>query len=121
VADGRGEEQTASRRYFVSFGQHPSISGYVEQVKLAMTETIVAKVGNFLVEAGIGSLVGILFAPNSGTETREFLAQKARGRGEYTRKRTVELREGAQDLFERGKEIVTQRKKQIAPSVDAGR
>jgi gas vesicle protein len=121
VAYGRGEEQTASRRYFVGFGQHPGISGYMEQVSLAMSETIVSKVGNFLLGVGIGSLIGMLFAPNSGRETRDSLAQRARERSEYTKQRTTEVREGAQDLFERGKEVVTQKKKQIRAAVDAGR
>lgn len=86
-----------------------------------MSETIVSKVGNFLLGVGIGSLIGMLFAPNSGRETRDSLAQWARERSEYTKQRTTEVREGAQDLFERGKEVVTQKKKQIRAAVDAGR
>jgi gas vesicle protein len=86
-----------------------------------MSETIVSKVGNFLLGVGIGSLIGMLFAPNSGRETRDPLAQRARERSEYTKNGTAELGEGAQDLFERGKEVVTQKKKQIRAAVDAGR
>ena len=42
-----------------------------------MSENSGSKVSFFLVGLGIGALVGILFAPKSGEETREFLAQKA--------------------------------------------
>jgi len=42
-----------------------------------MAENTGSKVSYFLVGLGIGALVGILFAPKSGEETREFLAQKA--------------------------------------------
>jgi gas vesicle protein len=43
-----------------------------------MVEKISSKVSYLLVGVGIGSLVGILFAPKSGEDTREYLAQKAR-------------------------------------------
>ena len=39
-----------------------------------------SKVSYFLVGLGIGALVGILFAPKSGEETREFLTQEGRRR-----------------------------------------
>ena len=42
-----------------------------------MSENSGSRVTFFLVGLGIGALVGILFAPQSGEETREFLSQKA--------------------------------------------
>jgi gas vesicle protein len=36
-----------------------------------------SKVSYFLAGLGIGALVGILFAPKSGEETREYLTSKA--------------------------------------------
>ena len=86
-----------------------------------MVEKIGSKVGYFLVGLGIGSLVGILFAPKSGEETREYLAQKVREGNEYGQKKARELTERAEDLVERGKEVVTQTKEQIAAAVDVGR
>jgi gas vesicle protein len=45
-----------------------------------MTEKIDSKVTYFLVGMGVGSLLGILFAPKSGEETREYLSQKVNER-----------------------------------------
>ena len=42
----------------------------------------------FLAGLGVGALVGILYAPKSGRETREDLAQRGREGSEYLRNRT---------------------------------
>ena len=86
-----------------------------------MAETIDSKVSYFLVGLGIGSLIGILLAPKSGKETREYLSEKAKERSEYAQKKAQELRERAEELVERGKEVLTQKKGQIAAAVDVGR
>ena len=49
------------------------------------------------------------------------MSQKVKERNEYAQKKARELREHAEDLVERGKEVVTQKKGQIAAAVDAGR
>jgi gas vesicle protein len=86
-----------------------------------MVEKIISKVRYLLVGVGIGSLVGILSAPKSGEDTREYLAQKAKEGSEYTQKKARELKEHAEDIVERGKEVVTHKKGQIATAIDAGR
>ncbi len=67
---------------------------------------------------GVGSLLGILFAPKSGEETREYLSQNVNEGSEYAQKKLQELRVPAEDLVERGKEVVTEKKEQIAAAVD---
>jgi gas vesicle protein len=84
-------------------------------------EKIISKAGYLLVGLGIGSLVGILFAPKSGEETREYLVQKAREGSQYAQEKVRELKERAEDIAERGKEAVTQKKGQITAAIDAGR
>jgi gas vesicle protein len=86
-----------------------------------MAEKIVSKASYFLVGLGIGSLIGVLLAPKSGEETREYLSQKAREGSEYAQKKVRELKERAEDLVEHGKEVVMQKKEQIATAVDVGR
>ncbi|MGA7314970.1 MAG: YtxH domain-containing protein, partial [Silvibacterium sp.] len=44
----------------------------------------------FLAGLGIGALVGVLFAPKAGKETRENLASSAREGSEYLRQRSRE-------------------------------
>jgi gas vesicle protein len=80
-----------------------------------------SKVSFFLVGLGIGALVGILFAPKSGEETREYLAQKADEGREYAQRKARELRERAEDVLERGKTVAVRQKETLAAAVDAGR
>jgi len=70
---------------------------------------------------GVGALIGILFAPKSGEETREFLTQKAEEGREYAQRKARELRERAEDLVERGKQVAQKQKDSISAAVDAGR
>src|ERR1700738_878062 len=81
----------------------------------------IPNVNYFLVGLGIGSAVGILFAPKSGEENREYLAKKASEGNEYARKNARERKDRAEDAVGRGKETITQTKEQIAAAIDAGR
>ena len=80
-----------------------------------------SKVSYFLVGLGIGALIGILFAPKSGQETREYLSSKAEEGREYAQRKARELRERAEELMERSKEVVSRQKEQLTAAVDAGR
>jgi len=86
-----------------------------------MAENTGSKVSYFLVGLGIGALIGILFAPKSGEETREYLAHKAEEGKEYARNKARELRERAEDLVDRGKQVATRQKETFSAAVDAGR
>ena len=80
-----------------------------------------SKVSFFLVGLGVGTLLGILFAPKSGEETREYLSNKADEGRDYAQKKARELRERAEDLIERSKDIASRQKESISAAVDAGR
>ena len=86
-----------------------------------MSDNAGSKISFFLVGLGIGALVGILFAPKSGEETREYLAQKADEGREYAQRKARELRERADDIIERGKGVAVRQKETISAAVDAGR
>src|SRR5216684_4592676 len=86
-----------------------------------MPDNVGSKISFFLVGLGIGALVGILFAPKSGEETREYLAQKADEGKEYAQKKARELRERAEDLVDRGKQVAVRQKESFSAGVDAGR
>jgi gas vesicle protein len=86
-----------------------------------MSDKVGSRVSFFLVGLGIGALVGILFAPKSGEETREYLAAKADEGKEYAQRKARELRERAEDLIERSKEIMSRQKDAISSAVDAGK
>jgi len=86
-----------------------------------MSDNVGSKISFFLVGLGIGALVGILFAPKSGEETREYLAQKADEGRDYAQRKARELRERADDIIERGKNVAARQKESISAAVDAGR
>jgi gas vesicle protein len=86
-----------------------------------MSDNVGSKVSFFLVGLGIGALIGILFAPKSGEETREYLSSKADEGRDFAQKKARELRERAEDLIERSKEIMARQKDSISSAVDAGK
>lgn len=86
-----------------------------------MADNVGSKVTYFMVGLGIGALVGILFAPKSGEETRDFLTKKADEGKDYAQRKARELRERADELIERGKEVAARKKDSITAAVEAGR
>jgi gas vesicle protein len=60
----------------------------------------------FVAGLGVGALVGILYAPKAGRETREDLITGAREGTEYLRARTRQAAEQVADLVDKGKEHV---------------
>ncbi len=86
-----------------------------------MSDNIGSKVSYFLVGMGIGALIGVLFAPKSGEETREHLTKKAEEGREYAQRKARELRERTEDLIERGKDVAVRQKESLSAAVDAGR
>jgi gas vesicle protein len=86
-----------------------------------MSENSGSRISYFLVGLSVGTLLGILFAPHSGEETRERLTEKAEEGREYAQKKARELRERADELLERSKQVVDRQKEQIAAAVEAGK
>jgi gas vesicle protein len=75
----------------------------------------------FLAGLGVGAVVGVLYAPRSGSETRETLRSKAEEGREYVRERARKAREQASDLVDRGREVAKQQKEQFRSAYEAGR
>jgi gas vesicle protein len=104
----------------------------------------------FLAGLGVGALIGVLYAPKSGRETREDLAQKARDGQDYLRERSKQAAEQMgnamdkgkeqmnqyigrgrdiadrgraqwQDFVERGKNLVNEKGNRVGAAIDAGR
>jgi gas vesicle protein len=86
-----------------------------------MADNIGGKVSYFMVGLGVGALLGILFAPQKGEDTREYLVNKAEEGKEYAQRKARELRERAEDLIERSKDVVKNQKESVSAAVDAGR
>jgi gas vesicle protein len=113
-------------------------------------ESKIHHVAWFIAGLGVGALVGILYAPKSGRETRDDLVSGAREGTEYLRNRTRQAAEEVsalvdkskeqvgeyvergreavdrgraqwEEFVERGKNIVTDQTSRVAAAVDAGR
>ena len=86
-----------------------------------MADNVGSKVSYFLVGLGAGALMGVLFAPKSGEDTREYLAKRADDGREFAQKKAKELRERADELIERGKDVASRKRESLSAAVDAGR
>ena len=86
-----------------------------------MADNVGSKVSYFLVGLGVGALMGVLFAPKSGEETREYLSKRADEGREFAQKKARELRERADELIGRGKDVAVRKRDSISAAVDAGR
>lgn len=75
----------------------------------------------FLFGFGIGLAVGILFAPKSGEETRQYIRTKAGEGREYIKRRGEELKESAEELIERGRDAISRQRETLAAAVEAGK
>lgn len=75
----------------------------------------------FLAGIGVGALIGILYAPKSGRETREDLAQGAREGTEYLRARGRQAAEQAGQIVDKSKEQLNQYVGKGREVVDRGR
>lgn len=62
----------------------------------------------FLAGLGLGALIGVLYAPKAGRETREELLSGAREGSEYLRQRSREAADQVNDLVERGRGQATE-------------
>jgi gas vesicle protein len=80
-----------------------------------------AKLAFFLAGMGIGVTLALLLAPKSGEETRELISRKAGEGRDYVRAKGLELRQDAEDLVEKAKEVVNQQKEQLSAALEAGK
>jgi gas vesicle protein len=78
-------------------------------------------IGWFLAGLGLGAVVGILYAPKSGRETREQLRESAEEGRDYLVARGREAREQVKDYVEKGKDVVGKQRDQINSAIEAGR
>lgn len=97
-----------------------------------MAEDNSSNIGWFLAGLGLGAVIGILYAPKSGKETREQILSSAlegrdyvtarAGEGrEYVVTRANEARESATAWADRTKENIKQQRESITSAIEAGK
>jgi len=80
-----------------------------------------SKLSFFFLGLGLGVAVGVLFAPKSGDETREFIRSKAGEGADYVKRRGEDLRETASETIDRGKDTLRRHKENVSAAVEAGK
>jgi gas vesicle protein len=90
------------------------------------------KLVDFMIGAGIGALITLLFAPKGGSELRSEIADTTRKGFDYARDTSREIgerasdltargKEAAGDLTERGKGLINRQKAQLTAAIVAGK
>lgn len=79
------------------------------------------KIPYFFLGLGLGVAVGVLFAPKSGAETREYLRERAEEGTDYVKRRANDLRDSAADALDKSKESLRRQKENLSAAVDAGK
>ncbi len=78
------------------------------------TCSVSTKVAYFLAGFGIGAAVALLFAPQSGEETRRQIADKAQEGRDYMATRGREIRKQAEELVDQGKDLISKQRGRLA-------
>jgi gas vesicle protein len=76
---------------------------------------------SFLLGLGIGVGIGMLFAPKSGSETRQYIKDRAGEGTDYLKQRSTEFKQSAADWVEKGKDAIGKQRDNISDAVQAGR
>lgn len=75
----------------------------------------------FFLGLGVGVAVGLLFAPQSGEETRDLLRTKADDAKDRLRRKTYEWKDSAEEAISRGRDTLRSQRDNLAAAVDAGK
>ena len=86
----------------------------------------------FMIGGLVGATVALLFAPRSGEETREYLANKVRDGKDVLRDKVKTAKEqfletkdhlesSAKEMLSKGKEAVSREKEVISAAIEAGK
>ena len=76
---------------------------------------------SFLLGLGVGVGLGMLFAPKSGPETRDYIKNKASEGGDYLKQRGEDFRQTASQWVDRGRDAVGRQREHLADAMEAGR
>jgi gas vesicle protein len=69
------------------------------------TKNVLYGLGILTAGLGIGTAMGLLYAPQSGRQTRKLISRAAEDGADFVAERSREIRRQAEDAFERGKDL----------------
>jgi gas vesicle protein len=76
---------------------------------------------SFIMGLGVGAAVAMLFAPRSGEEMREVLCEKVEDGRRYAKDRLRDLRNVANDVADRGREVINDQKDAVTAAVQVAK
>ena len=94
--------------------------GATQRTKEMIMETD-NRVGYFFLGLGLGTAVGLLFAPKSGAESRNYLRSKTQEGTSYLKNQGEQLVNSATETVDRGKRTLQDQVKSFSDAVDAGK
>jgi gas vesicle protein len=75
----------------------------------------------FLLGIGLGTAVGLLFAPKRGAETRNYLRSRTEEGAAYLKTQGQNVADSAANTVDRGRRIFEDQSKTLSDAVDAGK
>jgi len=75
----------------------------------------------FLAGLGVGAVIGVLYAPAAGAETRDTIRSKAMDGREYVTSQAHRAKENASQWVDKGRDIYSQQKEQVRSAFADGR
>ena len=79
------------------------------------------RISYFVAGLGIGAAVALLFAPQSGEETRKQIAEKAHEGSDFVAAKGREICKQAEELVDQGKDLVSKQKARLADALESGK
>ena len=79
------------------------------------------KISYFIAGLGIGTVVALLFAPQTGEKTRKQIVDKAQDGKDYVTSKGREIRKQAEDIVDQGKDLVNKQKARLADVLESGK
>jgi len=76
---------------------------------------------SFLLGLGVGVGIGLLFAPKSGSETRQIIKDKAGESSDFLKQKSGELKQTATEYVDKGKEVLGRQRETLADALEAGK
>lgn len=76
---------------------------------------------NFLLGLGVGVGLGVLFAPRSGEETRNYLKERADEGADYLKRQTDDLKSKADDLAGKSRDVLNRQRDNLSDAIAAGK
>jgi gas vesicle protein len=75
----------------------------------------------FLAGLGVGAVIGVLYAPAAGADTRDNIRSKAVEGKEYVSTQAQRAKENASQWVDKGRDMYSQQKDQVRSAFAAGR